>query len=137
MAVVCGRASRSARVRLTSRPPYPTTRRYDAAVAVAVTAAARADLLIGMPPGPSPERVPKTETRRSAGTDDPAVTSAATPAASQVVRSSPRRVSTPGSVAAARSCAVSSTSAPRASRITGSLTAMCTTSAPMATQAIA
>ena len=106
---------------VTSRSPYATLSRYDAAVAVAVTAAALADLLIGMPPGPSPDRTPSTETRRSAGTVDPAVTRAATPTASQVVRSSPRRVSTPGSVASARSWAVSSTSAPRAPRTIGQL----------------
>ena len=97
-----------------------------------MTRAAAADRLIGMPPGPSPERTPSTETRRSSGTVLPAVARTATPAASQVVRSSPRRESAPGAVAAGRSSTVLSTSEPSARRMTGSLTATCRTSAPMA-----
>ena len=63
-------------------PPGRRTRpraRTPGSSAVAVTPAALADLLIGMPPGPSPERTPKTETLRSNGTVLPAVASTATP----------------------------------------------------------
>ena len=125
----------SAGVSSTDRSPYATVSRTAALVARAVTPAARADLLIGMPAGPSPERTPRTETVRSQGTVLPAVASTATPEASQVVRSSPRRVS-PREVGAVdgRSSAPDSRSAPNAARITGSFTAMCTTSAPIATQ---
>ena len=97
--------------------------------------AAAADLLIGTPCGPSPLRTAKTETLRSHGTVLPATASAATPEARNVVRSSPRRVRTPGSVAVGRSSTVDSTSEVRARRMIGSLTAMCTASDPMATQA--
>ena len=67
----------------------------------------------------------------------PATASTATPVATQVARSSPRRDRAPCRVAEGRSYVVSSTSAVSAPRMIGSLTAMCTTSAPMATHAIA
>ena len=66
----------------------------------------------------------------------PAVASTATPAATQVVRSSPRRDIGLSRVAVSRSYVVSSTSLVSTPRMIGSLTAMCTTSAPIAIQAI-
>ena len=130
--VIAWRSSRRSR---TLRSPYTTSRRYDGPTSSSVMWAAAADLLIGTPCGPSPLRTAKTETLRSNGTALPATASAATPEARNVVRSSPRRVRTPGSVAVGRSSTVDSTSEVSARRMIGSLTAMCTASDPMATQA--
>ena len=106
-----------------------------ALVADAVTRAAAALLLIGMPCGPSPDRTPKTETSRSHGTVAPALPSTATPAASQVVRSRPRRLS----ALARRGRRRHRRRAARSGRVrmSGSFTAMCTSRAPMAIQATA
>src|SRR5690349_11975458 len=130
-------ASSSSLVIATSWSPYATVRRYAELVAAAATFAAAADLLIGMPSGPSPDRTPSTDTDRSSGTVLPAVARTATAAASQVVRSRPRREIGPGSTAVGRSYVVSSTSDVSAPRMIGSFTAMWTTSAPIVIQAIA
>ena len=84
-------ASRSARASDSDRSPYAMSRRYAGSVALAVTPAAFADLLIGTPPGPLPERTPKTETSLSHGTVLPAVSTTAATEASPAVRTRPRR----------------------------------------------
>ena len=111
--------------------PCTTSRRYAGSVALAVTPAARALLLTGRSCGPSPERTLKTETFRSHGTVPPTVSSTAAAEAMPAERTRPRRDRpSPGGSSW-------STGPARASRTTGSLTAMCTTSAPITTQATA
>ena len=84
-------------------------------------------------------RTAKNDTVRSHGTLAPAVASTARPAAAQVVRSSVRREIGPRCAAASvgSPSVVVSTGSDQACRISGSLTAMCSRIAPIATQATA